>query len=108
MGGLERVGVMPEFLDKCLGGRKVTADGGRVWAELDVQGQGVGEWGDVVRRAMIQSPAAVVATRGYHCEGGDRDRASMDLPFVLELSPEDGTLCSQIAQVVRVTTPRTD
>lgn len=92
MGGLERVGVMPEFLDKCLGGRKVTADDGRVWAELDVQGQGVGEWGDVVRREVIRSQAAAAATRRDHCEGGDRDRASMDLPFVLELSPEDGTL----------------
>lgn len=108
MKGLERVLVVPECLDGGLGGRKVVAGGsGKVWVELDVEGDRVGEWGHVVdggRRVggeiegggegTGEGGEKVLMMRGSYCEGGGGgggDRASMVLPFVLNLSPDDET-----------------
>lgn len=123
MKGLERVFVVPECLDGGLGGRKVVVGGGegeggsgsgsgKVWVELDVEGDRVGEWGDVMmavvdgrRREEGESEIEggveregeggekVMMMRGSYCEaGGGGDRASMELPFVLERSPDDETI----------------
>lgn len=90
-----------------LGGRKVVVGGsGKVWVELDVEGDRVGEWGHVMdggRRVggkiegggegTGEGGEKVMMMRGSYCEGGGGggDRASMVLPFVLNLSPDDET-----------------
>lgn len=121
MKGLERVVVVPECLDGGLGGRKVVVgggEGGKVWVELDVEGDRVGEWGDVMMAVVdgekkmreggeieieidgeggncglkVEGGEKVMMMRGSYCEGrGGGDRASMVLPFLLELSPDDET-----------------
>lgn len=98
------------------GGESGSGSGsGKVWVELDVKGDRSGEWGDVMiavvdgrkekKEGEIETEVEgngglkgggekVTMMRGSYCEGGGGgggDRASMVLPFVLELSPDDET-----------------
>ena len=87
MAGLETLVVRAACLDYGLGGIKVVADG-ELWVEIDVKEQRVGEWSEVERRRELSSAAA---TRGSYRESSTvEDRASMVLPFMLDLSPESG------------------
>lgn len=87
MAGLERIVVAPEFLDAGLGGRLLVDGDGRMWVQVDVEGESVGEW------VEVWSEPVEAIRRGSYGEGlVGEDRKSMVLPFILDLSPEDGSL----------------
>ncbi len=78
VGGLERLGVMVEWLDGGLGGRRVVVQG-RVWAVLDVKGERWGEWGGGGMLGVGGGEGGMM--RGSW--GGDR--RSMVVPVVLDV-----------------------
>lgn len=100
MAGLKKLAVTPKCLDSELtaAGRTIVADG-KTWIEVPVEG----EWSEVVRRhaaataelASTSARAAAIAAarRGTYRESvRPEDRASMVLPFMLDLSSEDETI----------------
>lgn len=86
MAGLERIVVRPHCLHVGLGGGGFVEDG-MVWVEVDVEGDRVGLLSEVNNNEF-----SVEAVRGNYHMGGveEGDRASMVLPFVLDLEPEEG------------------
>ena len=83
MEGLQRVVVLPGCLDVGLGGVGVW-EGGRVWVEV-----GVGGEVDVEGEVEEEGGGGEVAVRGsWRGGGGEGDRASMVLPFMLDLETE--------------------
>lgn len=95
MEGLERVGVLVDCLDVGLGGVGVR-EGGRVWVQLGVGGEGEGVDGGVDGDGDVEGEktggGGKVAVRGSWRAGGGQegDRASMVLPFMLDLETEEG------------------
>ena len=91
MAGLEKLVVTPECLDGELiaTGRPIDANG-KMWMEIFVEG----EWSEVIRRlSRTAAEAETAAVRGFHRERVlSEDRASMVLPFMLDLSSEDDTI----------------
>lgn len=86
MPALEMLVVPPECLAVGLGGVRVDADDGRNWVGLLVEGTRVGKWEE-----LDLGPSSAATARGSRCvEKVSEDRASMVLPFVLDLSPGDG------------------
>lgn len=91
MPGLEMLIVPPECLAVGLGGVRADADDGRIWVGLLVEGNRLGIWEELDLGA-----SSAVAARGSHCENraseemASEDRASMVLPFMLDLPPEKG------------------
>ena len=100
MAGLEELVVMPGFLDSGLGGRKIVDGDGGMWVGLRVEGNRVGHWAEVrscrssaaatTRGSWVATAAAAAGGAGYGGSRAAEDRASMMLPFMLDLSPEDG------------------
>ena len=88
MEGLEKIVVGFECLGYELAGVKIVVDG-RMWVELDVRGQRMGLRSEVEKRLGLSS---VADTRGsYRESSGGEDRASIVVPFFLDISPEEGT-----------------
>ena len=86
MRGLERLVVRSECLNHGLEGITFAADG-KMWVELLVEGHRMGSWSEVKH-----SLSSAGARGGCYRESLlSEDRASMVLPFMLDVSPEDDT-----------------
>lgn len=103
MRGLETLVVPLECLNRGLGGVKVVEDG-RIWVELLVEGDRMGTWEEVEPSLSGGCLSCAAATRGSYVSsvvaatrGSWReslvfgDRASMEVPCMLDLSLDDGS-----------------
>ena len=87
MAGLELLVVPPECLTVDIVGLGIRADG-RIWVGVSLEDPPAGEGQEAVPAAL--SPSSVAATRGSDGESlASEDRASMVLPFMLDI-PQEG------------------
>ena len=87
MAGLELLVVPPECLTVDIVGVGIRVDG-RMWVGVSLEDLPAGEGEEVVPAAL--SPSSVAATRGSGREIlASEDRASMVLPFMLDIPYED-------------------
>ena len=89
MAGLELLVVPPECLTVDIVGLGIRAHG-RIWVGVSLEDLPAGEGEEAVPAAL--SPSSVAATKGSDRESlASEDRASMVLPFMLDVPQEDFT-----------------